>query len=462
MAELGRPAIFALNAVSLATAQRLQAALPGAELFGLEGRVVGADRTITNFGDALREAYSADRPLIALCAAGIVIRALAPLLQSKRAEPPVLAVAEDGSAVVPLLGATRGVNDLARTLGAALETAPAITTTGELRFGVNLLNPPAGYKLLNPGDAKTFVSELLTGRPVQVDGDAPWLEFSGLAVDPSARLRIAIVDSPVEPGPGELVYLHTPGPRRLAVVGLGPGGAAQRTPEVAAELRDATDILGYRAYVEMAGPFRPDQRLHASDNRQELDRARAALDLAAEGRRVVMVSSGDPGVFAMAAAVMEALSGADAAPPWADVDLAILPGITAAMATAARVGAPLGHDFAVMSLSDNLKSWETIETRLAAAAEADFVLALYNPISKARPHQLEAAIALLRRHRAPHTPVVIGRDVGRPGESLAVTSLADLSSEMVDSRSTLIVGSSRTTRFAVGNREWVFTPRFYR
>lgn len=460
MAELGAPAIFVLGAASLATAQAIQSALPGAELLGLEGRVVGADRTVGSFGDALRDAYRADRPLIALCAAGIVIRALAPLLQSKLAEPPVLVVAEDGSSVVPLLGATRGVNDLARTIGAALETPPAITTTGELRFGINLLNPPPGYELLNPDAAKRFISELLSGRPVQIDGDAPWLEFSGLIVDPSARLRIAIVDTPVVPVEDELVYLRRPQRGRLAVVGLGPGNAAQRTPEVAAELRDATDILGYGTYVDMAGPFRPGQRLHPTDNRQELDRARAALDLAAAGRRVVMVSSGDPGIFAMAAAVMEALAeGGDAG--WENVDLAILPGISAAMATAARAGAPLGHDFAVISLSDNLKSFEVIEKRLAAAAGADLVLALYNPISRARPHQLDRALDVLRRHRGAGTPVIVGRDIGRPAESLTFTTLGDLTSAMVDSRSTLIVGSSRTLSFAGAGRQWVFTPRFY-
>ena len=461
MAELGAPAIFVLNAASLATAQRIQSALPGAELFGLEGRVSGCEHMVANFGDAFRDAYRADRPLIALCAAGIAIRALSTLLLAKMAEPPVLAVAEDGSAVVPLLGATRGVNDLARSIGAALETRPAITTTGELRFGVNLLNPPPGYRLLNPEAAKGFIAELLSGRPVQIDGDAPWLEFSDLVVDPSARLRIAIVAEPAVAGPDELVYLYRPQPGRLAVIGLGPGNAAQRTLEVAAELRAATDILGYQTYVEMAGPFRPDQRLHPSDNRQELDRARHALDLAAQGKRVALVSSGDPGIFAMAAAVMEALAETEN-PAWQAIDLAILPGISAAMATAARAGAPLGHDFAVISLSDNLKSWDVIAARLAACAQADLVLALYNPISRARPHQLDEALSLLRRHRAGGTPVIVGREMGRPGESLAVTTLGAVSAAMVDSRSTLIVGSSRTRSLRLGQRDWVFTPRFYR
>ncbi|MFD1942361.1 precorrin-3B C(17)-methyltransferase [Paradevosia shaoguanensis] len=459
MAQL-TPAIFVLNAASLETAQRIQSALPGARIFGLETRVIGADVTIANFGDALRDAYREDRPIIALCAAGILIRALAPLLQSKLAEPPVLAIAEDGSAVVPLLGATRGVNALARTIGEALATRPAITTTGELRFGINLLNPPPGYQLLNAAAAKSFVSELLSGRPVQIDGDAPWLEFSGLTVDPSARLRIRIVDAPAEAGPDELVYLYRPVAGRLAVIGLGPGDAATRTPEVTAELRAATDILGYQTYVDMAGPFRPDQRLHPSDNRQELQRARAALDLAASGRRVVLVSSGDPGIFAMAAAVMEALAAEDN-PAWRQLDLSILPGISAAMATAARAGAPLGHDFAVLSLSDNLKSWDIIEQRLAAAAGADFVLALYNPISKARPHQLDRALEILRRFREPGTPVIVGRDIGRPAETLSILTLGELTSAAVDSRSTLIIGSSRTRRLHATGHDWVFTPRSY-
>ncbi|HEY4199386.1 MAG TPA: precorrin-3B C(17)-methyltransferase [Devosiaceae bacterium] len=462
MAELEAPFIFVLGAESLMTAQRLKAALPGAVIHGLAGRVEGADVAIAEFGPALRDSYGADRPIIALCAAGIVIRALAPLLQQKRSEPPVLVVAEDGSAVVPLLGAGRGANDLARHLGAILDTRPAITTTGELRFGINLLNPPRGYELLNPDAAKGFISDLLAGAAVQIDGDAPWLEFSGLPVDPSASRVIRIVDVPEAPGPQQLLYLRTPVRGRLAVLGLGPGDLTLRTPEVGAELRLAEDVLGYETYVKMAGPFRPDQRLHMTDNREEMARARAALALAATGRRVVLVSSGDPGIFAMAAAVMEALHH-DPQPEWRDVDLAILPGISAAFATAAVSGAPLGHDFAVMSLSDNLKPWAVIADRLDAAARADFALALYNPISRARPWQLGEALDILRRHRTPQTPVVLGRDVGRLGGRVTATTLGRVTPSDVDMRTVVLVGSSQTVAFPNGQgSHWVYTPRSYR
>lgn len=248
---------------------------------------------------------------------------------------------------------------------------------------------------------------------------------------------------------------------RLAVIGLGPGAAELMAPAVRDELDRAQDIVGYTTYVDMAGPFRPDQRLLDSDNRCEMDRARLAFRLAAEGRHVVVVSSGDPGVFAMAAAVMEALEQSDE-PSWHDVDLVILPGISAAQAAAARIGAPLGHDFCVVSLSDNLKPWAQIERRLECAALGDFVIALYNPLSKARPWQLGQALDLLRRHREPGTPVILGRDVGRPDERVLATTLGEVRPEQVDMRTVVIVGSSLTRQFPRpdGGR-WVYTPRWY-
>lgn len=253
----------------------------------------------------------------------------------------------------------------------------------------------------------------------------------------------------------------TPRPGRLAVIGLGPGAAELMAPAVRAELDQAQDIVGYTTYVEMAGPFRPDQRILDSDNRREMDRARLAFTLAAEGRHVVVVSSGDPGIFAMATAVVEALD-QSTDPAWRAVELVILPGISAAQAAAARVGAPLGHDFCVISLSDNLKPWSQIERRLELAAEADLVMALYNPRSLARPSQFEQALQLLRRHRAPDTPVVLGRDVGRPAEQVTVTTLAELRPEQVDMRTVVIVGSSLTRQFPrPDGGAWVYTPRWY-
>lgn len=229
-------------------------------------------------------------------------------------------------------------------------------------------------------------------------------------------------------------------------------------PAARKALDDAEDIVGYDTYVKMAGPLRLDQTVHASDNREELFRARQAFDLAATGRSVAVVSSGDPGVFAMAAAVLEALDGATDA-RWRGVELVILPGVSAALAAAARIGAPLGHDFCIISLSDNLKPWSVIIDRLEHAAAGDFAMAFYNPISKARPWQLGEAIALLRRHRVAETPVVLGRDVGRPAESVRITTLGDLTPEQVDMRTVVIVGSS-TTRVIDGT-DWVYTPRWY-
>jgi cobalt-precorrin 5A hydrolase/precorrin-3B C17-methyltransferase len=189
-----------------------------------------------------------------------------------------------------------------------------------------------------------------------------------------------------------------------------------------------------------------------------LQRARHAFELASEGRRVVVVSSGDPGVFAMAAAVLEALD-KEANASWHAVKLEIVPGVSASLATAARAGAPLGHDFCVLSLSDNLKPWGVIEKRIAHAGQADFVMAFYNPLSKARPWQFDRAIEIVKQHRDAKTPVVLGRDVGRAGETLRIMTLGELDSTMVDMRTMVIVGSS-TTR-VIGDGAWVYTPRWY-
>ncbi|WP_137162489.1 precorrin-3B C(17)-methyltransferase [Pseudomonas asiatica] len=552
------PAIVILGQGSLATAQRIQQCYPQASIHGLEGRVEGADLCYTAFGDTLRGLYQQNTPIIALCAAGIVIRSLASLLSEKGVEPAVLAVAEDGSAVVPLLGGLGGVNVMAREIAEALGVAAAITTSGELRFGTCLLNPPQGYALADIEQGKRFVSDLLAGEAVRIEGDAPWLQQAQLPASEAARRTIhvghqarpasrdellihprsvvvgvaggslasiraalqqagiaepavaclladeqAMADSAlheaalalgvalrfaarahdlggmvaaalpaaqlievadvviaVSPAPVEVAQI---GRRRgrLAVIGLGPGAAELMVPAVKAELARAEDVLGYETYVRMAGPFRDDQVLHCTDNREEMQRARHAFELAAQGRSVVVVSSGDPGVFAMAAAVLEALH-ESTEPAWHRVDLEILPGVSASLATAAQAGAPLGHDFCVMSLSDNLKPWSIIEKRLDLAAQADLVLAFYNPISKARPHQLGVALEVVRRHRAGNTPVVLGRDIGRPGQTLNVVTLAELLPEMVDMRTMVLVGSSTTCVFPrLSGGVWAYTPRWY-
>lgn len=569
------PAIVILGAGALDTARRIQARYPGARVHGLASRV-DADVPFDELGAHLRELYARGLPIVALCAAGIVIRCLAPALADKGVEPPVLAVAEDGSAVVPLLGGLTGVNAIAREIAACVGVAPAITTSGELRFGACVLNPPEGYALADLAQGKRFVSDLLAGASTRVDGAAPWLDEVALPRDAAAahairvtpdawrgardelvihprsvvvgvaadavhaaqalavrieaaldaqglaRLALAAIvapasaigDAALEEAASTLDvplrFVASDGDRdrdapadaatllgralrvthtlrdesnglacavasqpvdpatlgrargRLTVLGLGPGGAAWLTPAARAALADATDILGYTTYVNMAGPFRADQRVHGTDNREEMQRARHAFELAAEGRRVAVVSSGDPGVFAMAAAVLEALDEARN-PQWAAVDLRVEPGISASLATAAQAGAPLGHDFCAISLSDNLKPWDVIETRLRHAAQADLVMAFYNPISRARPWQLDRALDIVRAHRAADTVVVLGRDIGRPGATLSTTTLGALRGEQVDMRTMVIVGSSTTRRFAIGNtREWVYTPRWYR
>jgi cobalt-precorrin 5A hydrolase/precorrin-3B C17-methyltransferase len=245
----------------------------------------------------------------------------------------------------------------------------------------------------------------------------------------------------------------------LAVVGLGPGNPEWLVPEARDVLARATDIVGYSTYVNLLpAELRAEPELHTSDNGEEVARARHALELASSGRRVVVVSSGDPGVFAMAAALFEAQSDGTAMDGWREVEVQVVPGITAALAAAARTGAPLGHDWCCLSLSDNLKPWSIVERRLVAALKADFVLALYNPVSRRRPTQLSEAFRIIRQHRAPTTPIVFGRDIGRNDEEVRIQPLADVDLEACDMRTVILVGSS-TTRFAPGGR--VFTPRWY-
>lgn len=245
---------------------------------------------------------------------------------------------------------------------------------------------------------------------------------------------------------------------RLWVIGTGPGPAAWTTPETAAILEEATDLVGYFPYVARC-PERPGQVRHASDNRVELDRARFALELAASGRRVAVVSGGDPGVFAMAAAVMEAIDHGE--PGWRGLDVTVHPGVSAMQAAAARVGAPLGADFCAISLSDNLKPWEVVVRRLTAAAEAEFVVALYNPASKARPQQIFAAFEVLRAVKRPETVVVFARAVGRPDERVTITTLGAADPGLVDMATCVIVGNSdtRTIDRGPGREAWVYSPR---
>lgn len=237
----------------------------------------------------------------------------------------------------------------------------------------------------------------------------------------------------------------------VAIVGLGPGRETLVTPEVRDVLAEATDVIGYIPYVARVAP-RDGLTLHPSDNRVELDRATHALSLAQQGARVAVVSSGDPGVFAMASAVFETL---ESAPQFADVEITVHPGITAMLAAAAVAGAPLGHDFCAINLSDNLKPWDMVEHRLRMAARADFAMAFYNPRSKTRPHQFTRALEVLLEECGPDRLITFARAVSTSDEELKTLTLGDATSEMADMRTVVLVGNSATRR--VG--KYIYTPR---
>ena len=589
------PAVVVLGPGAEGVARRVAAALPGARLHGRAGRGVAAAVAFADLGLHLRALFQAGTPIVGVCAAGILIRALAPAIGDKRAEPPVVAVAVDGSAVVPLLGGHRGGNELARRIAAALGVDAAVTTAGDARFGVALDEPPPGWRLVNPDDVKPFVAKLLAGAKARLDGAASWLAESALpladdgdltlvateraepgdarrlvyhppllalgvgcergveaealvvharaaladaglaegavagvysldlkADEPAVHALAWALDVPARffdtaslaaetprlanpsaavgravgvPGVAEAAALAAAGrdatlilPKRkgagvtcavaraptafdgaargrprgtLAVVGLGPGGGDWRTPEAETALADADEVVGYRGYLDLIDPPRDGCRHHGYDLGEEETRVRAAYCLAASGRRVALVTSGDAGIYAMAALVLECLD-RDPPPAWRRVALRVLPGVSAMQAAAARIGAPLGHDFCAISLSDLLTPWAVIERRLEAAAAGDFVVALYNPVSKRRRRQIALARDILLARRPATTPVVLARNLGRAGEAVSVIDLAALGADAVDMLTLVLIGSSATRRVARGDGGvWVYTSRGY-
>ena len=466
-------AIIILGEKSIAIARQIQTVIPDAVIYGLTSRTQTADCQYDKFSETVSELFSQGHPIIGICAAGILIRSLAPLLSDKRAEPPVIAIAEDGSAVVPLLGGLNGANDLARAIAQVLQIQAAITTTGDLRFQTSLLAPPVGYRLLNDDDqAKIFLADLLAGKSVQLIGEAPWLSESNLPFADHATHKIEVISNKIQLE--EIVsklsstYLIYQTEQiqdqkingKLSIIGTGPGDAKWMSPEVKKILEDATDFVGYKTYINLVKEFTKGKTIHASDNRVELDRARLALNLATEGKSVVIVSSGDPGIYGMAAAVFEVLDH-ESDSKWNQIDIHVAPGISAAQAAAAAIGAPIGHDFCTISLSDILKPWEVIEQRLAAAVQADFAIAIYNPISSQRKWQLPAAKEILLKWRSPDTPVILGCKMGRKGENVRVITLAELVPDLADMQTVIIVGSSKTKILALGDRLRVYTPRTY-
>ncbi|OAN55250.1 precorrin-3B methylase [Paramagnetospirillum marisnigri] len=587
-------ALVVVSPAGVETAKALRDALPGARIHGLAGRVEG-DEIFTDTMAHLRALYGAGTAVVGVCAAGILIRAVAPLLADKWAEPPLLAVAVDGSSVVPLLGGHHGANQLARRMAQALGVTPALTTAGDLALGVALDEPPFGWRIANPDKVKSVAAALLAEEPVALEveaGTVGWL--AGIGFSEEAELSIRVTDRAAEPDDHELVYhppvlvlgvgcergtppaelirlardtlaaealsplalacvasidlksdesavhalaaelgiparffpaeeleaeaprLATPsdvvfaetgchgvaegaalaaaGPQaelivpkvkgarttcavarspvpldarlagrpqgKLFVVGIGPGTPEWRSPEVSHAVAAASDLVGYGMYLDLLGPAALGKTRHESALGAEEARARMALDLAAEGRTVALVCSGDPGIYALATLVFELLDREKRA-DWNRVDITVAPGISALQAAAARAGAPVNHDFCTISLSDLLTPWEAIEARLKAAASADFVVCFYNPVSNRRRDQLPRARDILLTGRPPETPVILARQLGRPGETVEVIPLAELSPDKVDMLTMVVVGSSETRSFTAGTRIWTYTPRGY-
>ncbi|MEM6676652.1 MAG: precorrin-3B C(17)-methyltransferase [Pseudomonadota bacterium] len=588
------PAVVHLAPAGEETAQRLARHLGTVALClptGHEG--VAAD---------LRALFAAGRPIVAVMAVGILIRTLAPLLASKHAEPPVVAVAEDGSSAVPLLGGHHGANDLARRIAGALGGHAAITTAGDIALGVALDVAPPGWRLDNPLDAKAVTAGVLAGRSARLAGEADWLApltaervtgaEPGVAVlsvegcaplvwrqrslalgvgcargcDPDELIALvheslasaglsagavagvfsldlkadeaavnvlaANLDVPARffdaatlealtprlatpsatvfrevgcHGVAEAAALCAAGPSanltlpkrktknatcavaaiaeperwappgrprgHLAVVGIGPGSAETRTPAVSRLVAEADDLVGYGLYIDLLGPLGAAKPRHDFPLGGEEDRCRHALELAAEGRRVVLVCSGDGGIYAMGALVMELLARGDGPHGVSEaarrVEVVHAPGISAMQAASAHAGALLGHDFCAISLSDLLTERAAILARVRAAAEGDFAIAFYNPVSARRRTLLAEARDILARHRPADTPVVLARNLGRPGEAVRIIALADLVVEDVDMLTTVLIGASSSRAFALGDRAGgasgsvAYTPRGY-
>jgi cobalt-precorrin 5A hydrolase/precorrin-3B C17-methyltransferase len=603
--NLKPPAFVVLNETGANLARKLAPHILDAEVHGLSARVSKADVPFEKTVDHLRLLFSEDHTIIAILSAGIVIRALAPLLNDKIKEPPVLVISEDAQSVVPLLGGHGGANDLAKIISDALNIRPSITTAGENRFGIALDSPPSGWQVANRDVAKPIMAALLNGDSVYIkdetsDGvDKSWLSKAGFFLSEDAPLTIRLthtilpektkelilspsvlalgigcergvnsdelatfltdifrkyslgkhaisciatidlkederairevalsfkvpvrlltaaelekeifrISDPsdyvfatvgshsvseaaalVAAGPdGELIVpkqkrrgmtcavalspsIIEPkkigrGCGRLVVIGIGPGPNYWRAPEATNEISRATDIVGYKLYLELLGSQIDGKTCHDYPLGEERDRVAAALRLAAEGKEVALVSSGDAGIYAMACLVFELIEYGPLGkikPEWQRIDVHVVPGISALQAAAAKIGAPLGHDFCTISLSNLLTPWELIEKRLEAAAMGDFVVAIYNPVSKKRREQLGIARNILLKYRSPETPVVLAKNLGREKEKIYVLTLNELDAKQVDMLTIVLVGSTETREVKLGNNKtYVYTPRGY-
>ena len=628
-----RPAVIILSEQAAATGRAI-ADLLGGELVGARARVTSADRLFDEARAEVQALFSAGRPIVAVMASGALIRLVAPLLSDKMAEPPVVAVAEDGSSVVPLLGGHHGANDLARSIAEGLKGHAAITTAGDLRFGIALDAPPDGVKLANHEVAKAVMAELVAGaavlpisplggampgraeggksasepaKPLSVgfadispsrgeSGASGWLAASRLPFSEDGTVKLTVTDKPQTAGPLELVYhpstlalgmgcergcdpaeaialaekavcesgyarqsiatvvsldlkadeaaiqavaahfgvpprffdaatLERETPRlknpsdvvfaevgchgvaegaalaaagasgelvfpkiksrgataaiarsadiidpaqigrargRLFVVGIGPGSDGWRSPEVTEMVARSTDLVGYSLYLDLLGPLAKGKARHDFDLGKEEARVVHAMELAGQGRDVALVCSGDAGIYAMATLVFELFDKGGISDAASRIEVQCSPGISALQGAAARIGAPLGHDFCTISLSDLLTPWEDIKRRVKAAGEGDFVIAFYNPVSMKRRTQLAYARDELLKYRPASTPVVLATNLGRPGESVRTVPLGELNIEEVDMLTVVVVGSSESRTVKTGDgKTWVYTPRGY-
>ncbi|MEO1562155.1 MAG: precorrin-3B C(17)-methyltransferase [Pseudomonadota bacterium] len=587
------PVVMCISESGFPVARRVADAL-GVALHGRSGRVREADQSFDNALDHARDMFAAGRPLIGVCASGILIRGVAPLLSDKRAEPPVISISDDGAVVVPLLGGHRGANRLARQIASALDGTAAVTTAGDVALGVALDEPPAGYRLSNPEDAKPVMAALLAGGGATVNGDAPWLgdlpkgdavtitvseqlkfgdethlvfhpqtyalgvgcardcdpaELAALVQTVLDESRIAAgaiasvnsldlkadepavielakslgvplrvftaaeleAETPRLASPSDVVFaevgchgvsegaaLGQAGPYatltvakhktanatcalakttapmiehqgrsrgRLALVGIGPGQASWRTPEASRLVTEADVLIGYRLYIDLLGPLAGGKPRQDFPLGGEEDRCRAALELAGEGKNVALICSGDAGIYAMGALVFELLDRGPDEMGVSDaarrVEVISAPGVSALQGAAARAGAPLGHDFCAISLSDLLTPREDIIKRLHAAAEGDFVIAFYNPVSKRRRTLLAEARDILLDHRPADTPVMLASSMGRPEEQIRYRKLKDLDVDEVDMLTVVLVGSSHSKLAQLGEGPRMYTPRGY-
>lgn len=587
------PVVVCLSRSGEETAHRV-AKILGAVVHGREGRVDRADAFFANALEHVRVLFASGTPVVGVCAAGILVRAVAPLVNDKKSEPPLLAVPDDGTTVIPLLGGHRGANRLARRIAEGLSAHAAVTTAGDVAMGVALDEPPLGWRLANPKDAKAAMALMLSGGGVTVEGENIW----GIDTVENGAVTLTTSDGPVEGSETRLVYhpqrfalglgcargcdvdemwalvqktlaengiaagaiacvgsfdlkgdepamiqtaarlgvpyrlftaaeLESETPRlatpsdvvfaevgchgvsegaalalggaagvlmvekqktanatcavvrcdtpitefsgrargKLSIIGIGPGQHSWRTPEASALVAEAEELVGYGLYIDLLGALAHGKERSDFPLGGEEDRCRYALEQAGKGKNVALICSGDAGIYAMGALVFELLDRGPDEMGVSDaahrVEVVSTPGVSALQGAAARAGAPLGHDFCAISLSDLLTPREDIIKRLKAAAEGDFVIAFYNPVSLRRRTLLAEARDILLQHRPADTPVMLASSLGRPEEHVRYRKLSELEVDEVDMLTVVLIGSSHSKLAQLGEGPRMYTPRGY-